>query len=146
MKKLIIIILLTLPIVVLGQVQTIRFNTGTGGLELPNGRRYMDSIKVLSLILQPRTSVISAANISLSRSVDYSFNGTTATWILPAISTTLVSSDYRITIKNRGSGTLTINSNAGGSDIYDSAAVTTITVAPGGAITLVPDQTYFNRE
>lgn len=73
-------------------------------------------------------------------STNYVFTGTTATWTLP----TVASSINRVYfIKNRGSGTLTINSNAGGNDIYTSSATNTTTVTAGQAIMLVNDGAFW---
>ena len=93
-----------------------------------------------------RTMVVSsAATLTLALSTDYAFSGTTAVYTLPAI-TASAGGLYQITIKNRGTGTITVNSAAGGNDIYDTAAVNTIAILPGAAVTLMPDATYFNRE
>lgn len=71
---------------------------------------------------------------------DWVFTGTIATWTLGALTG---STDIKYYIKNRGSGTLTINSNAGGNDIYTTLAVSTTTIAPGGSIILVSDGTFW---
>lgn len=94
-----------------------------------------------------RTGTLSSAGtLTLAYSNDYVFSGTTATYTLPAISSTLKWGYYQITIKNRGSGNLTINSSAGGNDIYTTAAVATFILTPGQSCTLINDGTVFNYE
>lgn len=93
-----------------------------------------------------RPMVKTASNVTLARSTDYAFNGTTATFTLPAINASFQGGTYQITIKNRGSGNLTINSNSGGNDIYTTSAVATETIAPGAAVTYIQDDTYWNHE
>jgi hypothetical protein len=48
-----------------------------------------------------------------------------------------------IEIKNRGSGTITLNSNTG-STIYSTSSVGSINIVAGAACRLMPDGTYFN--
>lgn len=69
------------------------------------------------------------------------FTGTTATWTWAPVANNLWK---RIFIKNRGTGNLTINSNAGGNDFYLTAPVNTLTVAAGTAIILINDGTYWS--
>lgn len=72
-----------------------------------------------------------------------SFTGTTSTWTLP----TLASSNHgSYFVKNRGSGDITVNSNAGGNDIYNTSAVNTFTIAAGMAYLIHNDGTFFNIE
>jgi len=73
---------------------------------------------------------------------DYVFTGTTTTFTLPAIST-FSGRTNAIFIKNRGSGSITLNSNAG-STLYTTSAQSTITIVAGAACQLMPDGTYFN--
>jgi hypothetical protein len=87
----------------------------------------------------------SATTLALDYSNDYIFSGTTTTWTLPAIDATKTGRNYMVTIKNRGSGNITLNSNSG-STIYDASAVATITVYPGESYILMPGGTYFNVE
>lgn len=70
----------------------------------------------------------------------YVFTGTTATYTLPAVSGNARRTIY---IKNRGSGNITLNSNAGGNDIYGSSAVNTLAITPGSAVQLINDNTYW---
>lgn len=91
----------------------------------------------------PIVSASSATSLSYGR--DYVFTGTTATFTLPAV-TSVSGRTQMITIKNRGSGNLTINSNSGGNDIYESSAVNTLVLSAGDAVILMPDGTYFNVE
>lgn len=71
------------------------------------------------------------------------FTGTAAaTWTLPTVGNAAAGAD--LTIKNRGSAVLTINSNAGGNDICGTAAVASVAVAAGTSLHLVCDGTYWN--
>jgi hypothetical protein len=88
-------------------------------------------------------TVTSAGTITLSYITDYVFTGTTTTATLPAISAGTNGDGNKITLYNRGSGNVTVNSAAGGNDIYKTSAVATFTLAPGVACTLFPDGTYF---
>ena len=88
-------------------------------------------------------TVSSAATLTIEHGVDYVFSGTTTTWTLPAVSASRLGRGNMITIKNRGSGAITLNSNAG-STLYTTSAVGTLTINAGGAVTLIPDGTYFN--
>lgn len=64
------------------------------------------------------------------------FYGTTATWTLGTVA---AGSNVTYYIKNAGSGVLTINSAAGGNDIYYTSAVATISIAAGNAIIIHND-------
>ncbi|MEO8204878.1 MAG: hypothetical protein ABI615_01765 [Chthoniobacterales bacterium] len=64
------------------------------------------------------------------------------TWTLPVVSGNTAE---EFCVKNRGSGDLTIASNSG-SQIYDTAAVTSVTVSAGSKARLVNDGTYWNLE
>lgn len=102
---------------------------------------------IVSISAPIRSTVVSSAgSLTLAYTTDYAFSGTSTTWTLPAISTVNTGSTYQITIKNRGTVNITLNSAAGGNDIYDSSAVSSITILPGNAVTLINDGTYFNRE
>ena len=85
----------------------------------------------------------SASTLTLKFANDYVFSGTTATYTLPPINSSILGRQNGIKIKNRGSGSITLNS-ASGSTIYSTSAVTTITIAAGAACELMPDGTYFN--
>lgn len=82
----------------------------------------------------------SAGTLTIGNAEAYIFNGTTTTWTLPAVSGT---TGYIYYIKNIGSGSITLNSNAGGNDIYTSSAVSTTTVTAGSSIILISSGTYF---
>lgn len=85
----------------------------------------------------------SSGNESISVPYSYFiFTGSTATWTLPPVAGSN-NANVKLSIKNRGSGNLTINSNAGGNDIYSSSAVNTVTITPGSAVEFVNDGTYW---
>lgn len=89
---------------------------------------------------RPAATRSAAGTLTLAYSNDYIFTGSTATYTLPALLSTANSGDYRIYIKNSGSGNITLNSNTG-STIYTTSLVSTMTIAPGSSVTLVPDGT-----
>lgn len=66
----------------------------------------------------------------------YSFTGTTSTWTLPTVA---AGTNITYFVKNSGTGTLTINSNAGGTDIYYTSPLATISISTGNAIILHND-------
>lgn len=121
---------LVTPTTSAGTYDILTRNTSTGVVE-----------KIASSVLVHPISRSAAGTLSLSYGADYVFTGTTTTWTLPAVSATLTGSTYMITIKNQGSGNITVNSNAGGNDIYTTSAVNTFTVSPGGACFLINDGT-----
>jgi hypothetical protein len=89
---------------------------------------------------RPGINVSGAGTLNLTTSTTYVFTGTTTTWTLPGIT----GNENRVYyIKNRGSGSITINSNAGANEIYNTSAVNTITVPAGGSCMLQNDGTYF---
>ena len=91
--------------------------------------------------IMERTSTTSAAGrLDLTTSSLYVFTGTTTTWTLPTIAGNTNRVFY---IKNRGSGAITLNTNAGGNEIYTTSAVNTITINAGESELLWNDGTYF---
>jgi hypothetical protein len=71
----------------------------------------------------------------------YVFTGSSAAnWDLP---TPTGNGSTKITIKNRGSQDITLDSNSG-SQIYGGAAQASLTIGPGEAYTLLCDGTFFN--
>ena len=139
MRKLLYIILF-LPCLAFGQSSVPTGPTPVSG----NGFQLTNVAYVVSLISVPVT-VSSAGTLTVAYGRDYVFTGTTSTYTLPAVSVGNATRSDIITIKNRGSGNITLNSNTG-STIYDGSAVSSITIAPGSAVTLVQDATYFNKE
>lgn len=84
------------------------------------------------------TIVSSAATLTLSntsRVMYYTYTGSTpATWTIPPLAG---NAKLRLVMYNTGTGTVTINTNLGGNDIYDSGAlVNTGTVNPGTRVEL----------
>lgn len=72
------------------------------------------------------------------------FSGSTATWTLPAIAS---NGGHFFIIVNKGTGNLTINSNAGGNDIYDNGAVTnSMVMLPGEAATIANDSQHWTTK
>lgn len=87
-----------------------------------------------------------AGTLGLSYGADYTFTGTTTTWTLPALNANSKGRWYMITIKNAGSGAITLNSNAGGNDIYSTALTNTFTINAGESYIIMPDGTQLNIE
>lgn len=85
----------------------------------------------------------SAGTLTLAASGFYSFTGTNTTWSLPTIAAGTTGNTYDI--KNRGSGNITLDVIGGGSTIYDTSAVASITILPGEAIRIGTDATYHNK-
>lgn len=85
--------------------------------------------------LASSTPVVNSGAISLGSADVYVFNGVTATWLLPPISTSIGKRYY---IKNRGSGQLTL-SRVGADSIYDTAIVTSFILNAGSAIIMQND-------
>lgn len=90
-------------------------------------------------------TVSSAGTLTLTHNADYVFSGTTTTWTLPAIDATKTGRAQMITIKNRGSGAITVLA-ASGATIWDLNATNSILINPGQSAKLMPDGTYFNVE
>jgi len=74
--------------------------------------------------------------------VNHIFIGTTATWVLPPIAN--VDQFTTIYIKNRGTGTLTVNATAAANEIFTTSAVNTLSITSGSSAMLVNDGTYYN--
>lgn len=83
----------------------------------------------------------SSTSVMLSASDEYFvYTGSAAsTWTLPTVSG---NTGAWMILSNRGAGTITLASNSG-SQIYDAAALTTISITPGLSVTLVNDGTYW---
>jgi hypothetical protein len=77
-----------------------------------------------------------------NQSVWYVFTGTTTTWTLPDRASNPRQIYY---IKNAGSGNITLN-RAGSDQIYDTSAVTSLTITPGSAIILVAGTSYWYKQ
>lgn len=61
----------------------------------------------------------------------YTFNGTTATWTLGTLAST---ANKFITLINMGSGAITLNTNAGGNDIWDGGSNVNTLPIPAGIV------------
>lgn len=85
-------------------------------------------------------SVQAGATVTLARSASvYVNNGAATTWTLPALANN-TGLTYRI--KNRGSGAITLQ-RAGTDQLYDTAAVNSITIAAGASTTVINDGTFW---
>lgn len=89
-----------------------------------------------------RTIRGATGTLSLSRTYNkYVFTGTTTTWTLPTI---IGNTDVKFYIKNKGTGNITLNSNTGGAEIYDTSALTTYTILPGESVLLWNDSVHWD--
>ena len=82
--------------------------------------------------VDPSNNTSSAGTLALAatnKNMFYVFTGTTSTWTLPAVSG---NTGTVIHIINKGSGTITLNSNAGGNDIWDSGVTSSTKNIPSG--------------
>lgn len=95
----------------------------------------------LSAALNLTGVVISSANtLTLGTNAQYVASGTTTTWTLPDLATTVGRVYF---IKNRGSGALTLQ-RAGSDNLYDTSVVTSISIPAGEARIIGNDGTYWN--
>lgn len=94
----------------------------------------------------PAVFVSSATTLSMSWGGDYFFSGTTATYTLPAISSADRGRAKSITIKNRGTGNLVVNTAGGSNVLYTDQLTNTITVGPGESYIFMPDGQLINLE
>lgn len=85
-------------------------------------------------------NISNAASLTLTVAKNvYVFNGTTATWTLPAVS----AGSYNLALYNRGTGTLTVQ-RAGANQIYrQGVLVNSFTLSAGQSAQLVSDGTYW---
>ena len=101
---------------------------------------------VIESIMKGGLTTSSAGTLTLSYGKDYIFTGTTTTWTLPAVASTVFGRPNAITIKNQGSGAITLNTSGGGSDLYTDTSGNTITINAGESAFLLPDGTKINVE
>lgn len=83
----------------------------------------------------------SAGTLTLTYGDSFVFTGTTTTWTLPAINANVTGMYNVIHVKNEGSGTITVNTNAGSNTLYTTAAANTLAVLPGQAFDIEPNGT-----
>lgn len=81
------------------------------------------------------------ASLTLGNAEHYVFTGTTSVWTLPAVSGT---SGLIYYIKNKGTGSITLNASGGENEIYTTSAVNTYEITAGSFIILISDGTTFN--
>ncbi len=113
------------------------YNTTYGSTDTYNGTQWMVEYSVSQL-------TNAATTLSLSTAYNY-YQYTTnsnATWTLQAVG---ACPGRTITIFNKGARTITLNSNAGGNDIWNAGTlVNTINIVSGGYIRLYDDGTTYN--
>lgn len=87
-----------------------------------------------------RVKTDATAALSVTREFGLYVNtGAATTWTLPAVASNL---GVEFTIKNRGTGAITLQ-RAGADNLYDTAAVTSVSIAAGASVTVVNDGTYW---
>lgn len=102
---------------------------------------YRDSV-VEPTTLQTNYVHTTASTFNISTGyLAFIFDGTNATWRLPPIAS---SKGWLMIVYNKGTGNLTINSNSGGNDIWDSSYKNTITILSGEVWRAFNDGTTFN--
>jgi len=101
----------------------------------------IDGVK--TFILAPLFPVFVHAGVSLTLGTAkvYVFSGTNTTWSLPVGTLALIGTHYEL--KNRGSGTITLNVLDASATIYDTAAVTSISILAGEKLGIVWDGTFW---
>lgn len=87
-----------------------------------------------------------AATLTLIYGNDYVFSGTTGTWSLPPIDANILGRNSQITIKNRGTGNLTVVTNGGLNVIFTTGLTNTMVLSVGDAIIILPDGELLNIE
>lgn len=127
-------------------------NTGTAGSGthtsvfkvLANGNTTINGQVTLGSGLTLKSNVSPTGSLSMTTTNNiYVATGTTATYALPVVTS---NAGMSLRIINRGSGTLTLNSNAGANDIYiisTGTAAATTSVAANSHVTVVGDGTYW---
>lgn len=103
------------------------------GTTLLNGATTINGLTTFGSGYKRKTSVSAASTVAITTAnTIYVATGTTSTYTLPALTG---NDGLQLLIVNMGSGILTLNSNAGANDIYDSAtSVSTISVDPGNVV------------
>jgi hypothetical protein len=124
-----------------GFTLTISSFSGTPGLSVYNTTTNSNSVYNGTNWTEGSLNVTSTSTLKVLNGQDYVFTGSTATWTLPVISATILGRQNGIKIKNRGSGTITLNTFSG-STLYTTSAVATINIIAGAACELMPDGTY----
>lgn len=107
----------------------------TGQLTIPNATADTHSVALGQLSTNSLSALTTLSLATTSRVMYYTYTGaTTSIWTLPTIGTSV---KVRYVLINTGSATVTINSNAGGNDIWDSGTLSNTTVlTPGSSMEL----------
>ena len=93
-----------------------------------------------SLSLAVKVSAASTLSLDAT-ATHWVFSGSTApVWTLPAVAG---HTGWTYFIKNRGSATVTLNSNAGGNDLYDTLPIATLSITAGSTLRLINDGTFW---
>jgi hypothetical protein len=118
--------------------------TAGGGSSLPsqtgNAGKVLTTDGTTASWANPSISTSSATSLTLSTTETYVFTGSSATtWTLPAISG---DTGRRYFIKNRGTANITLQ-RAGSDQLYNTSAVNSITILPGGSFIVQNDGTVW---
>jgi len=94
----------------------------------------------LSPTITNAVSVFAGSTHTLDRNASVRVhNGAATTWTLPALAN---NTGLTYQIKNRGTDAITLQ-RAGTDQIYDTSAVTSISIQPGGSVTIINDGTFW---
>lgn len=119
-------------------------NVGVGQTtDLTTGKLQVNGT-ITSLGLKPKSTVISGASATLDTTAStWVFSGSSpTTWSLPTIAAGNTDTIYHI--KNRGSATITLQVTGGGTTIYNTSAVTSISITAGQGCIVASDGTFWN--
>lgn len=119
----------------------------TDGLLYSIWKEFSKLSDVLTFLSTYVSSISSGGVVNINQTintalVNHIFNGTTATWVLPSVAS--IDQWTTIYIKNRGTGTLTVNTTASANEMFTTSAVNTLSVTSGSSTMLVNDGTYYN--
>ncbi|BCW46637.1 hypothetical protein [Arthrobacter sp. StoSoilB5] len=122
-----------------GSLTSITIQPGHSVLLVPSGSAAWE-VHGWTPSLAQAVTASAASTLTLARDASvYIFNGTTTAWTLPTLANN-TGLTYRI--KNRGGGAIRLH-RAGSDQLYDTAAVTSITIAAGASATIISDGTYW---
>lgn len=112
----------------------------------------LDSLKGVAIKVLPNNAdatprlVRTNSSVTLDYGNNYVFFGSTAIFTLPVVSGAIMGNNNAISVKNRGSGNLTVKCNGSSNSIWTDSPTNSITIAPGEAYIFLPDGQYFSLQ
>lgn len=106
-------------------------DNGTDVITVADGGAFVSTNTITGTMMRIAYTQTNAGTLSPAVNTNYYFNGTTSTWTLPAVA---ANANNVIMVRNAGTGTITVNSSAGGNDIVittESAAANTVPILSG---------------